>query len=637
MRLNKGLTVNEHYQILVKALQHLSSVCDGAHAQDGMGFNGRDTKFGKSLAEQSESRTLTPRQQQAAIRMLQTYQGQLKAANIALPEATEYQIYDNGSTKPRAKSRVSIRLDNGNILISFPYDPKLVERVKSLPDRRWNKKDKVWLAPTRIVNEVLAAFPNAKIDDEVKQLLERQRQLAKMSNIASSDFDVEGLGGELLPFQKAGVEFIETANGRAIIADQMGLGKTVEALAYLQLHPDLRPAIIVVPASLKTNWKREANKWLSTKKRIVVLNGTKPYDLSLSPADIYIINWDILTYWTDELLAIKPAILIADEAHYAKNRKAKRSKACKKLANKIDQALLLTGTPVTNRPVELFSLLQMVDSAAWPRFWPFAERYCGAYNDGWGWNFSGATNLDELHQKIKPYVVRRVKSQVLKELPAKRRVPVPIPMSDQARTEYEFNLKETIEILKQAERLSTHHLARIEQLKQLTAGGKLPHAIKWISDFLDSGEKLIVFATHKFIIAELMAEFGDQAVKLTGDDSQKARQDAVDRFQNDDQIRLFVGNIQAAGVGITLTAASDVAFLEFAWTPGDHDQAEDRAHRIGQSGSVTCWYLVAEDTIDEDIVSLLEDKRQVVDRVTDGELGDLKFGILNELVRKIAQ
>lgn len=625
--------MNQHYQILTNALQHLSSVCDGANAKDGMGFNGRDTNFGRSLAAQSETRTLTPRQQAAAINMLQTYREQLSTVGIELPAPSEYQVY--GIQPANQKRVVTVCLDGDNILISFPYDPKLVDQVKSLPDRKWNKTDKVWIAPIRLISEVLDIFPDAEISNEVMELLERQKQLIEMSNLASSEFDIQGLGGELLPFQRAGVEFVEVARGRAIIADQMGLGKTIQALAYLQLHPGLRPAIIVVPASLKTNWQREARKWLSDAKRIVILSGTKPHDLSLTPADIYIVNWDILTYWVDALLAIDPAILIADEAHYAKNSKAKRSKACKKLAGRIEKTLLLTGTPITNRPVELFPLLQMVDSAAWPRFWPFAQRYCDAYNDGWGWNFNGASNLDELHEKIKPYVVRRIKSQVLTELPAKRRVAVPIPMEETRRKEYEFALEETVEILKRAEHISTHHLARIEQLKQLTAGGKLAYAVDWIADFLETGEKLVVFATHKFVIAELMAKFKDRAVKLTGDDDQKARQEAVDRFQNDANVRLFVGNIQAAGVGITLTAANDVAFIEFAWTPGEHDQAEDRTHRIGQTGSVTAWYLVAENTIDEDIVSLLEDKRRVVDTVTDGAPGDLRFGMLSELAARI--
>lgn len=167
--------------------------------------------------------------------------------------------------------------------------------------------------------------------------------------------------------------------------------------------------------------------------------------------------------------------------------------------------------------------------------------------------------------------------------------------------------------------------------------GKMKQAIDWITDFIESGQKLIVFATHTFVVDQLMETFKGQAVKVTGDDGQNARQQAVDRFQNDEDVRLFVGNIKAAGVGLTLTAASDVAFLELAWTPGDHDQAEDRAHRIGQTGNVTAWYLLAENTIDEKIIRLLEGKRQIVDKVTDGAEGTLRFNILNELADFITQ
>jgi SNF2 family DNA or RNA helicase len=161
-------------------------------------------------------------------------------------------------------------------------------------------------------------------------------------------------------------------------------------------------------------------------------------------------------------------------------------------------------------------------------------------------------------------------------------------------------------------------LTQIEKLKQAAAAAKLNAAVAWIADRLDES-KLVLFASHTFVVERLMQAFGDRAVRLTGADDAAARQVAVDRFQTEESVRLFVGNLKAAGVGLTLTAASDVAFLELAWTPADHDQAEDRLHRIGQRGSVTAWYLLAADTIDEDIVELLERKRQVIAGVTDGD------------------
>lgn len=709
----------EHYQALVKSLQFLSSVCDGASSQDGMGFNGRDTRFGKEMAAISLSRTLSPKQQEITIKLLQTYRGQIEGAGIELPLISEYEVYLNGSTpeEPTAKAQKRIELRGDQLFIIFPYDPELVNlarslskrrfdgssknwvapaeiasevvakfsdfeipqevrelagqpvqiiettperkielidgqltlifdydpelvaRCKRLSDRRFDSKSKTWVASTRIIDEVLAAFPEFETSEEVKALAQTQTELAAMSNVAHSDFEIPGIKGQPLPYQKAGVEFLELAEGRGIVADQMGLGKTLQSLAYLQLHPEARPAIIVVPASLKINWQREIDKWMSTQERVDILSGTKAYPQAIENASIIIINYDILPHWVGTLLSVDPQVLIADEAHYCKNAKAKRSKAVKELAGQIDRVILLTGTPITNRPLELFPLLNMVDPQAWPNFFTYAKRYCDAHQTRFGWDFGGASNLDELHQKIKPYVIRRAKEQVLKELPAKRRATITIEMDDKSRREYDrlmIEAKTAIEKARESgESLGAEHLALIEKSKQAAVKGKMKAALEWISDFIESGQKLIVFTTHTFAVSELMQAFGEQAVKVTGEDSQPERQQAVDRFQNDDSIRLFVGNIKAAGVGLTLTAASDVAFLELAWTPGDHEQAEDRAHRIGQESNVTAWYLLAENTIDEKIFNLLEMKRQVVDKVTDGKEGKLRFSILNELANVI--
>jgi SWI/SNF-related matrix-associated actin-dependent regulator 1 of chromatin subfamily A len=628
----------------VEALRYLSSVCDGAHARDGQGFNGRDTSFGKSLAEQSYDRVLSEKQQQAAIKMLQTYRTQLVSAGIELPEQASYEVKQRPEraerrTQDEAKKVVKVTRNNGTLTVRFPYDARLVAKVKALPERSWNKKEKAWRVPTRLAKEVLEMFPEAEVDGDVESLVEQSQTLAGMSGSAQSDFDVPGIKGQPLPYQRAGVHFLELADGRGIVADQMGLGKTLQSLAYLQLHPEKRPVVIVVPASLKINWQREIDKWMSTDEVVHVISGQRPSPLP--DASIYIINYDIVTFWLDELLGLDAPVMIADEAHYCKNTKAKRSKAVKTLARDIPHVILLTGTPVTNRPVELFPLLNMVNPEAWPKFFPFAKRYCGAHHNGFGWDFTGASNLTELHQAIKPYVVRRTKSQVLTELPAKRRATLALSLGRKDRREYDRMIEEARVAIEEAraigQNLGAEHLALIEKAKQAAARGKMKQAVEWISDFLETGEKLVVFATHKFVVAELMEAFDGQAVKVTGDDSQDQRQQAVDRFQADDSVRLFVGNIKAAGVGLTLTAASDVAFLEFAWTPGDHEQAEDRTHRIGQEDNVTAWYLVAEDTIDEKIVSLLEAKRQVVDEVTDGRLGRLKFSMLGELADEITK
>jgi SWI/SNF-related matrix-associated actin-dependent regulator 1 of chromatin subfamily A len=555
----------------------------------------------------------------------------------AQPQQIETQVTGNAD--------VTLSVHEGSVLVHFGRGGNFQDnlaKVKALEERRWNPElpGKPWVVPGRLAMDMVSLFPQAAQTPEFKTLVQTQTELSNMSRKSSSDFDVPGLRLPLLPFQRAGVEFLEKSNHRAIIADEMGLGKTVQYLAPLQLHPELRPVLIIVPASLKLNTLREINKFLSTKDKVHLINGGKPY--SLRGVDVAVINYDVLAKWQDALIAWGPALVIADEAHYAKNRKRQRAKALIEIAKKIDRVILATGTPVTNRPEELFPLLNMVDPKAWPNFYRYAVEYCGAYKDRFGFHTEGATNLGKLHEKIKPYVVRRIKSEVLKELPPKRRATLVMNFDDAQRAEYDSYIEEALSSVRQAEQL-----AWFEKAKQAAALGKIKDVIDWIENFLDTGKKLVVFATHHMIIDRLMDAFKDQAVRLDGRDSNdpikdkkgniigpSPRQRAVDRFQNDDKVTLFVGNIKAAGVGLTLTAASDVAFVEFAWTPGDHVQAEDRCHRIGQHDSVTCWYLVASETVDEDIVTLLESKRQVIETIHDGTVGDQDFSMLGQLIEK---
>lgn len=408
-------------------------------------------------------------------------------------------------------------------------------------------------------------------------------------------------------------------------------GKTIQAIAYLQLHPELRPAVIVVPASLKINWKREINKWLNTDDNVVILEGTKPYDLALTSGSIFIINWDILTYWTDKFADIQ--LVIGDEAHACKRSSTLRSKAMRKLTKKCAQVILLTGTPVTNRPAELFPLLNMIDPKSWGSFYNFAHQFCDAYNNGFGWNFNGASNLELLHEQIKPFVVRRTKAQVLTELPDKRHATLTLAFDDNVKKEYEATINAIHEKWGMAS--SADHLTMIEAAKQAAAKAKLPAAIKWISDFIETGEKIVVFATHHFVVDELSAAFPGKCVRFTGQENQKERDQAIEKFMNDDNVMVFIGNIKAAGVGITLTSASNVAFMEFPWTSGDLVQASDRVHRLGQRNAVTIWYMVAENTIDEAICELLQQKAKIVDMIHDG-VDRKEINIISELAKKIA-
>jgi SWI/SNF-related matrix-associated actin-dependent regulator of chromatin subfamily A-like protein 1 len=267
---------------------------------------------------------------------------------------------------------------------------------------------------------------------------------------------------------------------------------------------------------------------------------------------------------------------------------------------------------------ELFSQLNIVNPKAYPEksFFNFAKKYCDAHENDFGWDYSGASNIQELSEELKGLMIRRTKEQVLPELPLKRRTKVLLPMSN--RKHYDVAYAEFKEWRAEEEKLEEKDvLAWIETLKQHCTKGKLEAAKLWVKDFLDTGNKLVLFGTHQFTIDFFMNEFKDCAVKIDGSTSQVGRERAVYMFQNDPDMKLFIGNIKAAGVGITLTAASNVAFIELDWTPALHDQAEDRCNRIGQRNSVNCYYLLAESTLDEDICRMLENKREVISQVLD--------------------
>jgi len=438
-----------------------------------------------------------------------------------------------------------------------------------------------------------------------------------------------GNGKTLMMFQADGLQFMEATGGNCLIADQMGLGKTVEALAYLALHPEMRPAVIVCPASLKLNWQREAEAWLETGDFVQIIEGGKKRSLY---GQIVIINYDILNKWLPTLKEYNIQVVIYDESHSIKNSKAARSKAAAELASEVPHRILLTGTPVLNRPAELWNQLAIIDPGQYRsnRFFQWHKRYADAKQLHFGrktvWDFTGASNLEELAASLKTIMIRRTKAEVLPELPEKRRQTILIPIDN--RKEYDRADKEFLEWIAnqkgaEAAELASNveQLAKIEYLRQIAVRGKMKLATGWIANFLESGEKMVVFATHKETIDELMLVFGECAVKIDGSVSSEKRQEAVDAFQNDPAIKLFVGNIQAAGVGITLTAAADVAFLELGWTPALHEQAEDRCHRIGQKNAVNIYYLLAESTIDASIAAMLEGKRDVIDHITEDELG----------------
>ena len=528
-------------------------------------------------------------------------------------------------------------IKENTIKITFPFNTTDLLKVKSLEGRLYHPDSKSWSCPVSLENiEMLQSF-EFLLDEELKKIHSKKQLIVPIDSL--KEMKIPGLKGQLLPYQNKGVTFINQKEGRVLLADEMGLGKTIQVLAWLQLHPELRPVIIVVPASLKLNWQREINKWMSDNYRTEILSGSTPHTLNTNLVDIFIINYDVLPFWIGRFERIQSKVLVTDECHYFKNNNAKRTKAVLKLGKLIPHVLALSGTPITNRPVEIFNAVNLIDSTLFPSRWGFLHKYCGAKHNGFGWDFNGATNTKELHERlINSIMIRRKKKDVLKELPDKTRSFIPIELNNDK--EYKNAEKDFIQWIREnkgkiaANKASNAMaLTEIETLKQLAVKGKMKQVINWINDFLESGEKLVIFAVHHFVIDMLMKEFKEIAVKVDGSVTGINRQKAVDKFQTNRNTKLFIGNIKAAGVGITLTATSKVVILELPWTPGELEQAIDRVHRIGQENKVIAYFLLALDTIEEKIAALLDKKRKILDSVLDG-VDSEQESLLTELINE---
>ena len=479
------------------------------------------------------------------------------------------------------------------------------------------------------------------VDPDALALLQEVREqhaaaagLVELSGATEAALEVSGLGGELKPFQRAGVRYL-LAQRRAFLADEQGLGKTIEALAAIEAA-DAYPAIVVCPASLKLNWERELRRWLpSRSSQVLAGNGAGE---EIPAAEVTVVNYDVLAPRLAALAQLGAQALVLDESHYCKNAGAKRTQAVQRLAAGIPHGgivLALTGTPVVNRPAELISQLRIIG-----RLEDFGS---GAQ---FGERFRGPDAHLRLHWHLRARCfVRRLKSEVLPQLPAKTRAIVPVELDNEA--EYRLAERDLIAWLrtqpldlreldaKVAAALRAERLVRLNALKLLAARGKQHAALAWIHDFCSSGERLVVFAHHREIQHALLERFPG-ALHILGSDSHAARDAAVSAFQAPDGAgnQLIICSIEAAGHGLTLTRASNVVFLELDWTPAKHDQAEDRCHRIGQQDAVNSYYLLAADTVDETISTLLERKRAVIGAVTDGREED-EEGVLDGLVREL--
>ncbi len=459
---------------------------------------------------------------------------------------------------------------------------------------------------------------------------------------------------------------------------------TMSSMAYAAKNK--LKTLVICPASLKLNWRNEVEKFSNEKSFVFKYKPSKRKNITLSSKEeslFHIINYESLeTYfklnfshtcknnkcknkfvdhkknhktcpkcglektissrvtknlspYQDEYgVILNPEdynLVICDEAHYLKNSGSKRTKLVKKMFNEVPKKILLSGTAIKNRTEELFSLLNFIDPKEWDSFHSFGLRYCAGYESNFGWDYKGASNLEELFQRISPYFLRRLKSDVLKDLPPKTFTVLPLALTEKQQKEYEKIEKGVIEIvneLGEAEEVEDNGLfiSSLVKLRQFTSKIKREESLEFLQNYVDSKQKIVVFCGFLETANFIYEHFKERAVIFTGENNMQEKQDAVDRFQNSDDYYIFVGTIGAAGVGITLTSADTSLFIEEAWSPSDNIQAQDRIHRASQkSKNIRIIKFICEGTIDEYIEKILVQKESVITRVLDGKEIITKF------------
>jgi len=404
-------------------------------------------------------------------------------------------------------------------------------------------------------------------------------------------------------------------NKKFILADDMGLGKTTSTIIGA-LESGSKKILVICPATLKINWKREIENYSD---RPIFIAESKNFS---TEHDFVIANYDIIKNFHDpknkeESLIInsKFDLVIVDEAHYIKNATAQRTKLINDLVKNTERLWLLTGTPMTSRPMDYFNLLSLVDSPVSKNWMAYAIRYCAGYQFKVGnrkvWNITGASNLEELRERTSGTILRRLKENVL-DLPDKIITPVYLKLKSKAYEDVMGEYYDWYDKNPEESKSLTVQFSKLTKVRQIIAEEKIQQTIEIAENIIEQGKKVIIFCNFTDSLNKIVEHFGKTAVKLDGSMSQHERQYSVDQFQENEKIKVFVGNIRAAGTGITLTAGEAAIFNDLSFLPSDHAQAEDRSYRYGQKNNVLVYYPIFENTIEGIIYDILNNKKQVI-------------------------
>ncbi|XP_075385129.1 SWI/SNF-related matrix-associated actin-dependent regulator of chromatin subfamily A-like protein 1 [Tenrec ecaudatus] len=515
-------------------------------------------------------------------------------------------------------SRVRFEADIG-------YSEDLISLFQQMTSRNYDVKTRKWnflLEEHNKLIERVRCLPQVRLDPLPKTIVQAfASQLEKTSLHLMADVPEADLSGvdaklvsSLMPFQRAGVNFAIAKRGRLLLADDMGLGKTIQAICIAAFYRKEWPLLVVVPSSVRFTWEQAFLRWLpslSSKNINVVVTGKD----CLTAGLVNIVSFDLLSK-LEKQIKTPFKVVIIDESHFLKNIKTSRCRAAMPILKVTKRAILLSGTPAMSRPSELYTQIVGVRPTFFPQFHAFGLRYCDAKRLPWGWDYSGSSNLGELKLLLEEAVMlRRLKSDVLAQLPAKqRKMVVVIPGRISARTRAALDAA--------AKEITTQQKTKQQQKEALlllfhhTAEAKIPSVIEYILDLLESGkEKFLVFAHHKVVLDAITNELERkhvQHIRIDGATSSADREQLCQHFQLSERHAVAVLSITAANMGLTFSSADLVVFAELFWNPGVLIQAEDRVHRIGQTSSVGIHYLVAKGTADDYLWPLIQEKINVL-------------------------
>ncbi|XP_025982101.1 SWI/SNF-related matrix-associated actin-dependent regulator of chromatin subfamily A-like protein 1 isoform X1 [Glycine max] len=611
--------------------------------------------------------------------------GTLSQAARALPTSFKSGTNNDKQSKELPKFSVKFFLhSSGNVAAKFQYDQVVIAAFRRIPRSSWNAKERLWIFPLSSLLEaekVLGEIPSYSVQvDNLDPLVKRAVAAASaVPDLQDRYHKIPSyIESKLLPFQREGVRFILQHGGRVLLADEMGLGKTLQAIAVASCIQDLWPVLIIAPSSLRLQWASMIQQWLNIPSSDILIvlsqsggSNRGGFNIVSSSAKssirldglFNIISYDLVPKLQNMLMTHDFKVVIADESHFLKNAQAKRTTASLPVIKKAQYALLLSGTPALSRPIELFKQLEALYPDVYRNVHEYGNRYCKGVShlfitdktllisqfffcclwmsfhpvivtwifQGVFGVYQGASNHEELHNLIKATVmIRRLKKDVLSQLPVKRRQQVFLDLENKDMKQINALFQE-LEMVKakikaaksqeEAESLKFAQKNLINKIYTDSAEAKIPSVLDYIGTVIEAGCKFLIFAHHQPMIDsihEFLLKKKVGCIRIDGGTPAASRQQLVTDFQEKDAIKAAVLSIKAGGVGLTLTAASTVIFAELSWTPGDLIQAEDRAHRIGQVSSVNIYYLLANDTVDDIIWDVVQSKLENLGQMLDG-------------------